>query len=158
MWKATGETYRTATDFLIAINAAFAGKQRVENTCKPSSSLRLLGPLGPGFSEIELEKHTNYPETAKNSRRKGGFTCILHSPLCRRPVKGTGLMKWTVGENLAVKRGQRQFDAALSPDSPREDQARGSSKNAALSPGGILSYGLGPGGWNLTALTENTPP
>ena len=65
--------HRSAADFLVALNAAFAGKQRVQNLVIPSLLPTAIGaPWGPGFSEIELEKNTNFLETAKNSRRKGG--------------------------------------------------------------------------------------
>ncbi len=70
----------------------------------PSSSLRLLSPLGPGFfSEIELNKNTQFlrklPQIAVG---RGEFTRVLHSPLCRRPPLVGGLMKRTVG---AVREG-----------------------------------------------------
>ena len=89
VWQATGETYRSATDFLVALNAAFAGKQRVQNLVIPSLLPTAIGaPWGPGFSEIEL--NTKFSGNCQNSHYGGGFTRIVHSLLCRRPAHWWG--------------------------------------------------------------------
>ena len=72
-----------------------------------------MGPFVCPKSKLE---HTCLPENAKNSRREGGGTHILHSPLCRRPTHwwgrtyeedGDAVREDEVGGNLAVKLGQR---------------------------------------------------
>ncbi len=61
MWQATGETYRSATDFLVALNAAFAGKQRMKNVTKPPLPPWLLGPLwAPSFVRNRSRKNMKF--------------------------------------------------------------------------------------------------
>ena len=113
LWQCSGK--------LAVLRRAFygsnAGKQRVQNTSKPSSSLRLLGPLrAPSFVRNRSWNTHVYRKTRKIAVERGGVTHFLHSPLCRRPTHwwgrtyeedGDAVREDEVGGNLAVKLGQR---------------------------------------------------